>query len=130
MNYLYKTLLCFLLLFLGACLTPKNRVKHRDGYYKISVLNNKKNVAPVFFGKVYDELGGPFKGALLQIDDNKYQSADTLGKFLFSLPAGKHKLTAKNISYKFLTIKKINASLGDSISIDFYLKQDTTIILH
>jgi hypothetical protein len=125
----FKALIVIIGMLTSSCFLNHNVKSREEGYYKILPLKATKLADPVIFGNVYDELGAPFNGALILNDDKKYESADAYGKFLFKLSVGIHKLRAKNISYKFVTIYNLPVALGDSIQIDFYLEQDTSIVL-
>jgi hypothetical protein len=114
-------------LFLWSCSTKNKVLNQGEGYYKMSSKNNQKRIEPVILGTVYDELGKPFGGATIQINDKGYYTANKLGKYMFNLPIGKHKVSAKNIGFKMVTLDQLKCDVGDTIRIDFFLKQDTIV---
>lgn len=130
MKILIKITAIFTLMIVNfSCSTKRGLVKSKEGAYEISINKSSSDNDPVISGHVY-EFGtkNPVLGASVWNDkhyDIKTQ-VDLKGTFSYGIKPGKYKTHASFVGFRPSLTSNFLASKGDTIKIDFYLKQDTS----
>lgn len=121
------TLLTFstLILFCG-CASQHGIVKTKDGSFELVILKSSSvDKKPVIHGYIYSEnTREPIGIGYLRLDGEKRYKTDKSGTYNINIEPGKHKFEGQGYGYYWPSTKKIKVSQGDSIRIDFFLKED------
>ncbi|WP_367864508.1 hypothetical protein [Pedobacter sp. WC2423] len=131
MNYtnLVRTIIITILAFsiFTGCVTQQGQVITKDGNYNVHISKSNSSKDPIVYGRLHEYNSDYIiKIGIVKINDSIIHHADTTGEFSFRVKSGRYSFKGRCIGNRDVKSKKIRANLGDSIKIDFYLKQDTT----
>lgn len=120
----------FSLALLFSCSSNKKLTPSISGYYKIKIYKSTLKNKAVIFGHIYEyktTYSIPF--SVVKVNNVFINKADVNGIYSFVIQPQTCFLRSTAISYKFTEVEKLKISSGDSIRIDFYLKQDGTPLI-
>ncbi|MBB5619540.1 hypothetical protein HDE69_000576 [Pedobacter cryoconitis] len=126
---LVKVTIIFIIIIINSsCSTKQGFIKTKESPYELNIKKTSLSHDPVIYGYVY-EFGtkNPVLAASVW-NDKHYENkivVDVKGKFKYIVKPGKHKIWASFVGFRPCTTNSFEASKGDTIKIDFYLKIDT-----
>lgn len=126
---LVKYLFLYMLIgsFCIGCVTKQGQVKTKNGIYEFYIKKSNSTKDPVVYGRLKEfKTNDTLNGGLVNVDHKLKYDTDKNGRFNFTVKSGSHFFTGARMGYYLLRSKKIKASLGDTIKIDYYLKPDTS----
>ncbi|WP_157287846.1 hypothetical protein [Pedobacter cryoconitis] len=133
MNYIKLIKTATMLAFVGfniSCSTNQGLVKRKDGSYNLNIVNSTKGAEPLVIGVIYEYTAKEIlPGAFVKADKLPRIANDKVGKYVFNINPGKHSFEGFCVGYKSTYTKPILIKKGDTVKIDFYLKQyDTRLV--
>lgn len=108
------------------CSTKQGLIIKKYGIYNLSIVNSTKHHDPIVLGVIYDDKKEILPGAFVKADKLPRVMNNRLGKYEFKTQPGKHTFEGFSVGYKSTYTKTILIKKGDTVKINFYLKQDTT----
>lgn len=108
------------------CASQKGLINTKDGSYKIKIAASSVTIdSAIIYGYIYDEKSKtPIKSGGVKLDGVKRYVSDTAGKYVINLKPGRYTFQGQGYGYYWPTTKKIKISQGDSVRLDFFLKED------
>lgn len=121
-----------MLTFVGfniSCSTKQGLIIRKEGYYNLSIVNSTKDDEPTVLGVIYDDTKEILPGAFVKADKSPRVTNDSVGRYEFKTYPGKHTFEGFSVGYKSTYTKTILIKKGDTVKIDFYLKQYNTKLI-
>lgn len=106
-----------------SCSTKQGLIIRKDGSYNLSIVNSTKDDEPIVLGVIYDDKKEILPGAFVKADKLPRVMNNRLGKYEFKTHPGEHTFEGFSVGYKSTYTKTILIKKGDTVKIDFYLKQ-------
>lgn len=114
-----------------ACSTSKKqtkKVQEKQSYYDLHRFERSQSGdSAIVIGAVHSLSGETFYQAAIDVNSDSIYRANGNKHIKFSLPSGKYIFTGIWIHFESLKTKNIEINKGDSLRLDFYLKEEVSL---